>query len=172
MLRADAVTLARLPPPPPGRSGWPWTEAPSPLPPRRADGSPWPRISIVTGSHNQGNYLEETLRSVLLQGYPDLEYIVVDGGSGDGSLQIIERYAPFLTHWEEQPDRGQAAALNSGFRRATGEILAFLNSDDTYLPGALARVALAIDERRHRHLVTGRCLFVDSAGRSIGRPQT
>ena len=164
----EVPTLDRLPPPPAGRSAWPWTEAPGPLPPRRADGSAWPRISIVTPSHNQGAYLEETLRSVLLQGYPNLEYIVIDGGSSDDSLRILRRYAPWLAHWEAQPDRGHAAALNSGFARATGEILAFLNSDDTFLPGALERAALEVDRQRNRHLVIGRCLFVDAAGRWLG----
>jgi hypothetical protein len=164
----DVPTLASLPAPPPGRSGWPWTDAPPPLPPRRADGSPWPRISIVTPSHNQGGYLEETLRSVVLQGYPNLEYVVIDGGSTDDSLLVIRRYAPRLARWEAQPDRGHAAALNSGFAQATGTILGFLNSDDTYLPGALQRAALEVDARRNRHLVVGRCMFVDSAGRLLG----
>jgi glycosyltransferase involved in cell wall biosynthesis len=164
----DVPTLDSLPAPPPGRSAWPWTEAPPPLPPRRPDGSAWPRISIVTGSHNQGAYLEETLRSVLLQGYPNLEYIVVDGGSSDDSPHIIRRYARWLACWEAQPDRGQAAALNYGFGRATGAILGFLNSDDTYLPGALERAAREVDVERNRHLVIGRCLFVDAAGRWLG----
>jgi glycosyltransferase involved in cell wall biosynthesis len=167
-VKPQVPTLARLPAAPTGRAGWPWDAAPPPLPPCRADGSPWPRISIVTGSHNQGEFLEETLRSVLLQGYPNLEYIVIDGGSTDGSWAVIERYAPWLAHHEAQPDRGQAAALNSGFARASGEILAFLNSDDTYLPGALARAAEEIDARRRRHLVIGRCIFVDAAGRALG----
>jgi glycosyltransferase involved in cell wall biosynthesis len=162
------ATLDRLPAPPPGRAGWPWTVAPPPLPPRRTGGSPWPRISIVTCSHNQADFLEETLRSVLLQGYPKLEYIVVDGGSSDHSLAIIERYAPWLARWEAQQDRGQAGALNSGFEHATGDILAYLSSDDTYLPGALERAAREVDERRHRHLVIGRCLYVDAAGASLG----
>jgi glycosyltransferase involved in cell wall biosynthesis len=164
----EIPTLASLPAPLPRRAGWPWDTAALPLPPCRADGSPWPRISIVTGSHDQEEFLEETLRSVLLQGYPNLEYIVIDGGSTDGSWAIIERYAPWLAHCEAQPDRGQAAALNSGFERANGEILAFLNGDDTYLPGALARAAEEIDERRRRHLVVGRCIFVDEVGRALG----
>jgi glycosyltransferase involved in cell wall biosynthesis len=168
----DIPTLECLPAPPAGRSDWPWTKAPKPLPPRRSDGSAWPRISIVTGSHNQGAYLEETLRSVLLQGYPNLEYIVIDGGSSDDSLRIIQRYAPWLARWEAQPDRGQAAALNSGFAHASGAILGFLNSDDTYLPGALERAGLEVDARRDRHLVIGRCLFVDSAGCSVGNEHT
>ncbi|MGH9443127.1 MAG: glycosyltransferase family 2 protein [Thermoanaerobaculia bacterium] len=167
-MKPGVPTLDRLPAPPPGRSGWAWTAASKLLPPRRADGSPWPKISIVTGSHNQGEYLEETLRSVLLQGYPNLEYIVIDGGSTDDSPRIIERYAPWLTRWEAQPDRGAAAALNSGFAHATGDILGFLNSDDTYLPGALERAALEVDTQRNRHLVIGRCIFVDAAGRLLG----
>ncbi len=167
-MKLDLPVLDRLPPPPPGRSGWPWTVAPPRLPPRRADGSPWPRISIVTGSHNQGEFLEETLRSVLLQGYPNLEYIVVDGGSSDDSPRIVERYSPWLARWEAQPDRGQAAALNSGFSHATGDVFGYLNSDDTYLPGALARAGLEVDARRGRHLVFGRCIFVDGAGRAVG----
>src|SRR5579863_5282958 len=164
----EIPTLARLPAPSSGRTGWPWDTAVPPLQPCRADGSPWPRISIVTGSHNQGEFLEETLRSVLLQGYPNLEYIVVDGGSTDGSRAIVERYAPWLAHCEAQPDRGQAAALNSGFARASGEILAFLNGDDTYLPGALLRAAKEVDERRQRHLVVARCMFIDEAGQELG----
>jgi len=168
MSSATVPTLDRLPPPPPGRSAWPWTEAPGPLPPRRTDGSAWPRISIVTSSYNQGAYLEETLRSVLLQGYPNLEYIVIDGGSSDDSLRILRRYAPWLSHWEAQPDRGFATALNSGFAHATGEVLAFLNSDDTFLAGALERAALEVDPQRNRHLVIGRCRFVDAAGRWLG----
>jgi hypothetical protein len=167
-MAVNVPTLDSLPVPPPGRLAWPWTEAPPPLPPTRADGSAWPRISIVTGSHNQGAYLEETLRSVLLQGYPNLEYIVIDGGSCDDSLHILRKYEPWLAYWEAQQDRGQAAALNSGFARATGAILGFLNSDDTYLPGALERVALEVDAQRNRHLVIGRCLFVDSSGRWLG----
>ncbi len=133
--------LDTLPPPPPGRTGWPWTEAPAPLPPTMPDGRPWPRVSIVTPSFNQGPYLEETLRSVLLQGYPNLEYVVMDGGSTDGSVAIIERYAPWLAHWQSEPDGGQAAAINAGLARSTGKIFQFINSDDVLLPGAMAEVA-------------------------------
>lgn len=133
--------LPDLPPPPPGRTGWPWTEETPPLPDATPDGRPWPRITIVTPSFNQGGYLEETIRSVLLQGYPELEYIVMDGGSADGSVEVLRRYDRWLASWSSEPDEGQADALNKGFRRATGSVFAYLNSDDLYAPGALARAA-------------------------------
>ena len=130
-----------LPPPPPGKSGWPWTEEGERLPDAMPDGRPWPRITIVTPSYNQADYLEETLRSVLLQSYPNLEYIVIDGGSSDGSVAILRRYGPWLSHWASEPDRGQSHAINKGFARATGDIFAWLNSDDVYYPGALRMAA-------------------------------
>jgi glycosyltransferase involved in cell wall biosynthesis len=137
--------IAGLPPPPPGRAGWPWTEATNPavysVPPRAGA---WPKITVVTPSFNQGRFIEETIRSVLLQNYPALEYVVMDGGSTDETVSILQRYAPWLTRWESAPDRGQSHALNKGFARATGEIYGWINSDDYYLPGAFALVA-----RRH-----------------------
>jgi len=133
--------LKPLPPPPPGKNGWPWTvEAPQPPEPLPND-YPWPRISIVTPTLNQGPYLEETIRSVLMQGYPNLEYIIMDGGSTDGTVEIIKRYEPWLAYWISEPDKGQSNAINKGFDRATGDLLGWLNSDDTLLPEALTRVA-------------------------------
>jgi len=95
----------------------------------------------VTPSYNQGMYVEQTIRSVLLQGYPNLEYVVMDGGSTDSSVEIIRRYQPWLTYWVSESDRGQSAAINKGFVRATGHIYGYLNSDDVYQPNALTRVA-------------------------------
>jgi glycosyltransferase involved in cell wall biosynthesis len=129
--------LRDLPEPSATRTGWPWTET---SPNIEGAGGEWPRITVVTPSFNQGAYIEETLRSVLLQGYPNLEYIVIDGGSTDGSVETIRRYARWLDYWVSEPDRGQAHALNKGFARASGDVLGWLNSDDVYLPGALKQV--------------------------------
>lgn len=126
-----------LPPPPQGKTGWPWTQAAPPLPPLMVDGAAWPKVSIVTPSLNQEDYIERTIRSVLLQGYPNLEYILIDGGSTDSSVEIIQKYAPWLAYWVSEPDCGQAQAINKGFRHAHGEIMAWINSDDYYYPGAL-----------------------------------
>ena len=102
-----------------------------------------PRITLVTPSFNQGQYLEQTLRSVLDQGYPNLEYIVVDGGSTDDSVEITKRYADRLAWWVSEKDAGQSDALDKGFARATGEVFGYINSDDVLYPGALDAVAKA-----------------------------
>lgn len=130
--------LRDLPPPATGKCGWPWTEGAPSLPTSMPDGAPWPRISIVTPSFNQEQFIEETIRSVLLQGYPNLEYLVIDGGSTDGSCEVIQKYSKWITFWVSEPDRGQSHAINKGFTRSTGEIMAWLNSDDIYYRGALS----------------------------------
>ncbi|QUS59976.1 glycosyltransferase [Synechocystis sp. PCC 7339] len=149
-----ALTLNDLPAPPPGKVGWPWTEGSDPLPKKMPDGSDWPRISIVTPSYNQGQFIEETIRSVLLQGYPGLEYIVVDGDSADETVEIIKKYERALHFWISEPDQGQADALNKGFIHATGEICAYLNSDDWLLPDTLHKVARAFREQKCRWLAS------------------
>lgn len=156
-----APGLSELPPPPSGRTGWPWTEEAAPLLPVTSDGRPWPRITIVTPSYNQAAFLEETIRSVLLQGYPDLEYMIIDGGSTDGSTDIIGRYAPWLAYWVSEPDAGQSDALNKGFSRATGELVNWLNSDDVLLPGGLARLAECLMEHPAAVLAYGDLDFLD-----------
>ncbi len=129
---------------------------------------------MVTPSFNQVNFLEATILSVLGQGYPNLEYIVMDGGSTDGSVEIIERYADRFAHWQSAKDAGQSAALNQGFARATGDILCWINSDDFFLPGALHRIAELLGPGvQQPALAYGACLFFDDAGRSakVVRPQ-
>jgi glycosyltransferase involved in cell wall biosynthesis len=134
-------SLNVLPPPPPGRTGWPWTQACTALASTMPDGSAWPRLSIVTPSFNQARFLETTLRSILLQGYPNLEYFVLDGGSTDGSVEIIKKYEPWLTHWVTEPDGGQSAAINRGFNLGTGLFATWNNSDDLLCRDALANHA-------------------------------
>src|SRR5271154_228000 len=141
MARLTRCRLTNLPIPPAGKVGWPWTAETSQSLEDPTDSQLWPKISIVTPSFNQGKYIEETIRSVLLQNYPNLEYIVMDGGSTDESIQIIRKYAQFIDHFILEPNEGHADALNKGMKRATGEILAFINSDDLYLPEAFTTVA-------------------------------
>ena len=128
-----------------------------------------PLVSIVTPSFNQAAFLEETVLSVLKQDYPAIEYIIVDGGSTDGSREIIERYSDRLGWWVSEPDKGQTDALNKGFARANGEILAWLNSDDTYLPGALAQAVERLQQNPEVGMVYGDANLVDKAGRVIGK---
>jgi glycosyltransferase involved in cell wall biosynthesis len=123
-----------------------------------------PKLTIVTPSFNQAAFLERTLRSVLDQGYENLEYIVVDGGSTDGSAEILERYADRLAWWVSEPDAGQTDAINKGLRRATGDVIAYINSDDHYLPGAFEAAVGAL-ERSDALWVVGSARFVDANDR-------
>lgn len=131
------------------------------------DGSPWPRVSIVTPSFNQGQFIEETIRSVLLQGYPNLEYIIIDGGSNDGSVEIIRKYEPWLAYWISEPDRGQAHAINKGFAHATGDWIAWLNSDDVYCPGAVQTQVGYLLAHPDVDVVYGDCRYVNQSGEAV-----
>jgi len=165
--------LDELPSPPTGRRGWPWTEATPPLGESGASHSaPWPKISIVTPSLNQARFLEETIRSVLLQSYPDLQYIIIDGGSTDGSVEIINKYSCWLHYWVSEPDHGQSHAINKGFANATGTLLAYINSDDLYEPGAFKRMASAFEKTPSPDLSAGICTVFDEHGeKRIFEPQ-
>ncbi len=124
-------------------------------------------VSIVTPSYNQAAYVEQTMRSVLEQDYPEIEYLVADGGSTDGSIEIIQRYASRLAWWCSEKDSGQAEAINKGMQRARGEIVAWLNSDDFYLPGAVAAAIKAFKEHPQAVMVYGDMRAVDGESRTI-----
>lgn len=124
-------------------------------------------VSIITPSFNQAKYLEQTILSVLQQDHPHIEYIVVDGASTDGSMEIIKKYAGQLAHWESAKDKGQADAINKGFARATGGIVAWLNSDDYYLPGAVSAAVKAFEENPEVVLVYANMLAVDGNGQTF-----
>jgi glycosyltransferase involved in cell wall biosynthesis len=162
-------TLTELPPPPEAMTIWPWTRGSRPLSPTMPNGESWPLISIVTPSFNQGRFLEQAIRSVLLQGYPRLELIVIDGRSSDNSIKTIARYGTWIKHWVSEPDSGPAAALNKGFGVASGEIFGFLNADDFYLPGCLEKVAAAFHARPSADVVSGHGYFAKVSG-ELGMP--
>ncbi len=128
-----------------------------------------PLVSIITPSYNQGRFLEQTIQSVLSQDYPQLEYIIVDGGSTDGSVEIIRRYADRLAWWVSEPDQGQTDALNKGFSRARGEIFAWLNSDDTYLPGSISKAVAFLTANPQVAMVYADANLVDENGQVLGR---
>ncbi|MCX6000590.1 MAG: glycosyltransferase family 2 protein, partial [Chloroflexi bacterium] len=155
--------LSELPPVPAGRTGWPWTEA-GPL---VQNNSTWPTVSIITPSFNQASFIEETIRSVLLQNYPALDYLVIDGGSNDGTVEILRRYEPWL-RWVSEPDQGQTDAINKGLRLAKGSVLAYLNSDDTYLAGTIHAVVEHFQAHPEDGLVYGDCYAVNTDGIAYG----
>ncbi|MEW6085643.1 MAG: glycosyltransferase family 2 protein [Chloroflexota bacterium] len=139
-----------------------------------------PLVSIITPSFNQARYIEATIRSVLSQDYPRIEYIIVDGGSTDGTVEIIKKYegrgeraSPLqnraISSWVSEPDKGQTDAINKGFARAQGDILAWINSDDTYEPGAVSAAVKFLQEHLEVGMVYGGCNFINESGRVIGK---
>jgi glycosyltransferase involved in cell wall biosynthesis len=121
----------------------------------------YPKISIITPSYNQGQFIEETIRSVVCQDYPNIEYIIIDGGSKDNSVEIIHKYEKYLHYWISEPDSGQTHAINKGLSRATGDIIAYLNSDDIYLPETFKKVEAFFQENPDIDMVYGNVLFID-----------
>jgi len=148
-VKADAGGLLKcLPPPEKNIEGWPWTEETSPA--LYSDQLCWPKLTIVTPSYNQGAFIEQTIRSVLLQNYPNLEYIVIDGGSTDNTINILEKYSPWISYWQSKKDNGQSHAINLGFSLASGQYYAWINSDDYYLEGTFYKVAKKFIESRSK----------------------
>lgn len=141
------------------KTSWPWNEETSP------DvydlSKDWPKISIVTPSYNQGQYIEETIRSVLLQNYPNLEYIIIDGGSTDNTIEIIKKYEKWIAFWVSEPDNGQTHAINKGFYKSDGKVIAWLNSDDFYLNGAIKKLLEVTDVSKPQILFGNSILFDD-----------
>lgn len=128
-----------------------------------------PRISIVTPSYNQAQFLEETIRSVLSQEYPNLQYIIIDGNSSDNSVEIIKKYESSLSYWVSEPDDGQTYAIQKGMQFATGEIVNWLNSDDFLLPGALFHIAEIWQKNRALSVFCGNAIVVDTASNQLSQ---
>lgn len=126
-----------------------------------------PKISIITPSYNQGQFLEETIQSVLNQNYPEIEYIIIDGGSTDNSVEIIKKYEDRLAYWVSEKDRGQTHAINKGFKKATGEIVNWLNSDDVLLPGAISNIVHYFTSNPMVDFAYGDYVLVDFFGKEI-----
>jgi glycosyltransferase involved in cell wall biosynthesis len=160
---------SQIPSSPENKTSWPW------LPGKPVDFQPvsaanLPRITVVTPSLNQGQFIEETIRSVLLQGYPNLEYIIIDGGSTDNSIEIIKKYEPWLACWVCETDQGQSHAINKGIERATGDWIAWINADDIYLQSAISNVAATITQSaRPVSWIVGATIFTDPELREMDR---
>jgi glycosyltransferase involved in cell wall biosynthesis len=162
--------LSDLPQPPSGRTGWPWTEESQRLPNCTPGRDAWPRISVITPSFNQGAFIEETIRSVLLQGYPNVEYLILDGGSTDGSVEIIKKYSSWLRYWVTQPDAGQSDAINRGLKLATGRFATWINSDDLLCKNAIADHACRVGFDTNVVYI-GSCVYVDENSRPLSLHQ-
>jgi glycosyltransferase involved in cell wall biosynthesis len=160
-MNSGVINLSDLPPPQPGKTGWPWNGEPQRSLPIIPDGSIFPQVSVVTPSYNQVQFIEETIRSVLLQGYPNLEYLIIDGGSTDGTVDVIRKYERWISHSRSEKDAGQADAINKGWRLSHGSILAYLNSDDTYTPGAILRAVEYLISHPEVAVVNGACNLIN-----------
>lgn len=160
--------VSTLPAPDPSKMGWPWSieegNDDSLILSQNID---LPRICIVTPSLNQGKYIEETIRSVILQNYPNLEYIIMDGGSTDETLSIIKKYSNWITYWVSKKDGGQAHAIYEGFKKAKSKYIGWLNSDDLLLPNALIKYGTYLCNHQEVDLLVGGGVNIDEEGMVI-----
>ena len=147
------------------KKGWPWIESEKPV--ERDDGIAWPRITLITSSYNKGMYIEEAIRSVLLQNYPNLEYIIIDGGSTDNSLEIIKQYERWLAYWVSEPDHGQAHAINKGLSMASGDIVSWVHADDMLFPGACYEIAKEFMAQPDAGLIYGAGAKIDKDNKVV-----
>lgn len=162
-----AINHHTLPTPPNDLDTWPWVQETASI--NQGATFQWPKITIVTPSYNQGQFIEETIRSVLLQNYPNLEYIIIDGGSTDQTVDILRKYDSWITYWVSEPDKGQTHAINKGFKRAKGEIINWLNSDDLLYPGALYKIGRYFAQNPESCFIYGNCIHFDKNGDFSGR---
>ncbi len=143
------------------KNGWPWNiESAQPERPLIK----YPKITIITPSYNQGKFIEETIRSIILQNYPELEYIIIDGGSNDQTVEIIKKYEKWITFWTSEKDNGQSHAINKGFKKATGEIINWINSDDILEINALYKIAHLFIQNKDFAFIYGQTLQFDENG--------
>lgn len=155
------IDLNQFPSPPAGKTGWPWTPDTASSSLSKSALTDLPRVSIVIPSYNQARFLEAAIRSVLLQNYPDLELIIIDGGSIDGSVDLIKKYESWLTYWHSGKDRGQSHAINMGLEHCTGPWFNWVNSDDLLTPGSLHNAVDALLQHPDAGYVHGARIFID-----------
>ncbi|HMG83783.1 MAG TPA: glycosyltransferase family 2 protein [Ferruginibacter sp.] len=155
--------LSQLPSPPAGKTGWPWNEETDPgIYQHQKD---WPKISIVTPSYNQGKFIEETIRSILLQNYPNIEYIIIDGESTDETIEIIKKYAPWINFWVSEKDNGQTEAINKGIAKSHGDLFNWVNSDDYLVNGALYTLASHLQKTDPAaSMISGNIIVINEKG--------
>lgn len=159
-------SIKELPPPPTARVGWPWTEA-TKVKNVYTVGKEPPKVSIVIPSLNQASYIEESIRSVLLQAYPDLEFFIIDGGSTDGTVELIKKYEKWLSGWVSEPDEGQSHAINNGLSLCTGDFFNWHNADDVLTQGSLLTTAQALADHAQASYVTGYIKTIDETSRIL-----
>ena len=166
-----AIKKIEIPPASCAKNGWLWNEKSGDSQNYEISNKEFPKISIITPSYNQGDFIEETIRSVLLQDYPDIEYIVVDGKSSDNTIELLKKYGNHLT-WTSEPDDGQTDAINKGLKKSTGDIVAYLNSDDIYLPGTFLKIVQYFKNNPETDMIYGNIVHINKKSEIIEYKKT